>query len=246
MKRTHVEVRDDDLVNDFRRVSKHQVVLYWHEGQLELIMSQTLEGGALLSTSLVHLDLSFNGALFGDKGAGMLAAGAATLQVEVLKECKALAHFDLGCNWVGANLKGATGLTGVIGECKAVRLGGNLIKNTGAPAAKLAQVRGVCKVLAHLDLGCNWVGADGAKRLAGMLGECKALAPLDLSENAIAAAGMEELAQTVWESARCWQATTAGVLPGECKALTHPDLRACKSPTKALRGLQLCLGSARR
>jgi hypothetical protein len=41
-------------------------------------------------------------------------------------------------------------------------------------------VLGHCAALAHLNLGCNGIGPDGAESLAGMLGQCAALAHLNL------------------------------------------------------------------
>ena len=44
---------------------------------------------------------------------------------------------------------------------------------------------GQCASLAHLDLGDNEIGAEGAERLAAVLGQCASLTHLDLSRNRI-------------------------------------------------------------
>ena len=53
---------------------------------------------------------------------------------------------------------------------------------------------GQCASLAHLDLGWNEIGAEGAGRLAAVLGQCASLARLDLGVNGIGdeGAGKEE------------------------------------------------------
>jgi Ran GTPase-activating protein (RanGAP) involved in mRNA processing and transport len=40
-----------------------------------------------------------------------------------------------------------------------------------------------CPALAHLDLGYNQIGDDGAESIAGVLAQCTALAHLDLGHN---------------------------------------------------------------
>ena len=48
--------------------------------------------------------------------------------------------------------------------------------------------------LAHLNLGENGIGAEGAGRLAAVLGQCASLAHLDLDYNEIGAEGAGRLA----------------------------------------------------
>ena len=48
--------------------------------------------------------------------------------------------------------------------------------------------------LAHLNLGENGIGAEGAGRLAAVLGQCASLAHLDLGANGIGAEGAGRLA----------------------------------------------------
>lgn len=57
-----------------------------------------------------------------------------------------------------------------------------------------SRVLGECKVLAHLDLGNNQIGAAGAGVLASVLGGCKVLTHLDLGNNRIGAEGAVVLA----------------------------------------------------
>jgi len=58
----------------------------------------------------------------------------------------------------------------------------------------LAAVLGQCASLAHLDLGWNGIGDEGAGRLAAVLGQCASLAHLDLRGNGIGAEGAGRLA----------------------------------------------------
>eukprot|EP00961_Rhodomonas_salina_P197987 2671482-Rhodomonas_salina.8 len=99
-------------------------------------------------------------------------------------------------------------LVGSLGECMALAhldLGGNDIGREGA--SMLAGALMECTALAHLDLSGNDIGAEGAESLAGVLGGCTALTHLDLSGNGIRASAGK----------------LAGVL-GECKALAHLNL----------------------
>ena len=52
---------------------------------------------------------------------------------------------------------------------------------------------GQCASLAHLNLGYNGIGAEGARRLAAVLGQCASLAHLDLSRNRIGDEGAGRL-----------------------------------------------------
>ncbi len=97
-------------------------------------------------------------------------------------------------------------LAGVLAQCSALahlNLGCNGIGAAGA--ASLGGVLGQCAALAHLNLSGNQIGAEGAERLAGVLAQCPALAHLNLSFNGIGAAGTERL---------------TGVL-GQCSSLAH-------------------------
>ena len=81
-------------------------------------------------------------------------------------------------------------LTAVLGQCTSLAhldLGSNNIGDEGA--GRLAAVRPQCRLLAHLDLGSNGIGAEGARRLAAVLGQCPSLAHLNLGYNYIGAAG---------------------------------------------------------
>jgi Ran GTPase-activating protein (RanGAP) involved in mRNA processing and transport len=70
------------------------------------------------------------------------------------------------------------------------------------------QVLPGCTSLAHLDLGQNRIGAEGAGRLAAVLGQCASLAHLNLTGNQIGRHGVERL---------------AAVLP-LCRSLVHLNL----------------------
>ena len=68
-------------------------------------------------------------------------------------------------------------------------------------AGRLAEVLGKCRSLAHLNLSFNSIGAEGAGRLAGVLGECGSLAHLDLRNNSIGAEGAGRLAEVLGQCA---------------------------------------------
>ncbi len=57
-----------------------------------------------------------------------------------------------------------------------------------------SKTRSLSVVLAHLDLSCNELRAEGAGRLAGVLGECKALVYLDVL---IGTEGVSRLAEAL-------------------------------------------------
>ena len=63
-----------------------------------------------------------------------------------------------------------------------------------ADVEELVGVLGQCGSLAHLDLGGNSIGDEGARRLAGVLGQCRSLAHLDLGYNGIGDEGAGGLA----------------------------------------------------
>jgi hypothetical protein len=155
---------------------------------------------------------------------------------EVLAQCPALAHLDLGYNYnFGAG--GAERLAGALGQCRElVHL--NLWNNHLGPAGTetLAGVLAQCPALAHLDLGYNWICDAGSERLARVLGQCTSLAHLNLSYNDIGAAGAESLARVL---AQCPALTDLNLLKnriddsgaerlaevlGQCAALAHLNL----------------------
>ena len=85
-------------------------------------------------------------------------------------------------------------LAAVLGQCRSLAhldLGRNEIGAEGA--GLLAPVLPQCPSLAHLHLGYNNIGAEGAGRLAAVLPRCPSLAHLDLGDNQIGAEGARGL-----------------------------------------------------
>ena len=110
---------------------------------------------------------------------------------------RALAHLNLGHNYIGA--AGAMSFAGVLAQCPA---------------------------LAHLNLKDNLVGADGAGRLAGVLAQSPALTHLDLSRNVIGATGAKSLAG-VLRSAESWLTPTSISVAISSEQMEQGDLQGC-------------------
>jgi hypothetical protein len=101
-------------------------------------------------------------------------------------------------------------LAGVLAQCPALAhldLGYNQIGNEGA--GSIAGVLSQCPLLSHLHLWCNGIGAPGAERLAGVLTHCPLLSYLNLAWNELGDEGAGALAR---------------VLP-HCPALVYLDLQ---------------------
>ena len=73
---------------------------------------------------------------------------------------------------------------------------------------RLAAVLAQCASLAHLSLGYNEIGTEGAGGLAAVLGQCASLAHLNLRQNRIGDEGAGGLAAVL----------------GQCTSLAHLNL----------------------
>ena len=83
---------------------------------------------------------------------------------------------------------------------------------------------GQCASLAHLELGYNRIGDEGAGRLAAVLGQCASLAHLNIRNNGIGAEGAGRLAAVL----------------GQCASLAYLDLGWTRSELKGREGLRRC------